>query len=220
MAGYRVAIFSLEMLASSVGLRMVSLLAGIDSLVLSRGQVPVARADEYRSALATMRGLEKHLFIDDTSMTVDAIGREVDRMGLQGGVDLIVVDYLQLAASRDGDNRVGQVTLAAEGLKGLAMKTNAAILAPSQLSRQADAATPQLGHLRESGAIEHTASLVILLNAQGDSSGVEAIIAKNRHGAPGAIDLIWDRSLMRYTEAYKQIPGGSYMPWQGERKAG
>lgn len=147
-----------------------------------------------------------NIAIDDRSEVgagdVRAFARSVSRHGKLAGV---VVDYMQLMTSRSKMDRHLQVSEFSRQLKILAKDMNVPVIALSQLNRQSEAradSVPKLSDLRESGAIEQDADVVLLLRRQGESPGEELVIdvAKNRHGETGLVHLAWEGQYSRATE--------------------
>jgi replicative DNA helicase len=169
------------------------------------------------------------LFIDDTpALTVSSLRTRARRLKRQGGLDLIVIDYLQLLQSSDNrrsDNRVQEISEITRSLKALAKELNVPVIALSQLSRaveQRDDKRPQLADLRESGSIEQDADVVMFVfreeyyesrrePAEGTEKHrewqqrmaevynvAEVIIAKQRHGPVGTVRLFYEGRLTKF----------------------
>ena len=169
--GAKVAFFSLEMSAEQLATRIVSEVAGLDSERLRRGKM---NKDEFLRVVQAAQELSAvPFFIDDTpALSVAALRTRARRLKRTQGLDLIVVDYLQLmrgtGPSRT-DNRVQEISEITQGLKALAKELGLPVLALSQLSRaveQRDNKRPQLSDLRESGAIEQDADVVSFIYRQ------------------------------------------------------
>jgi len=135
------------------------------------------------------------------------------RLQIEHGVKLIVVDYLQLAVSRNLINRVQEVSEISQGLKNIARELKCPVLALSQLSRsveQRGEQRPQLSDLRDSGSIEQDADVAMFLWRPLDEEKerpdhVKLTIAKHRNGAPGEIDLIFKGEQTRFYSMEKKI---------------
>lgn len=162
----RVAIFSLEMSAEQLVQRLIAAETGIDIQRLRSGDI----GDEEWSIILEAAGVlaGTHIFIDDSpSLTVLSMRSKARRIHTQYGLDLIVVDYLQLMeGDRRSENRVQEISNISRGLKGLARELNVPVLALSQLSRAVEARQdkrPQLSDLRESGSIEQDADVVLFI---------------------------------------------------------
>jgi replicative DNA helicase len=140
------------------------------------------------------------------------------RLQSQSGVDLIVIDYLQLMAGRRTDNRVQEVSEISRGLKSLARELNVPVIALSQLSRAVEGRTshvPMLSDLRESGSIEQDADIVMfiyreeLYDKETDKKGIAEIhIAKHRNGPIGVVPMRFDASTTRFMDLTYRTPDG------------
>ncbi len=198
----RVAIFSLEMSKHELVNRLFSQEARIDSMKLKNGNL---KDDEWGKLIeaAGVVGRSK-LMIDDTpGITVRELRSKCRKMQLEHGLDVVMIDYLQLmsGSGKRGESRQQEITEISRALKGLARELNVPVIALSQLSRAVETRTehrPMLADLRESGAIEQDADIVIFLyrdevyNKDTELKGVaEVIIAKQRHGPIGTINLAW-----------------------------
>lgn len=195
-----VCIFSLEMTISQLVSRMLSSEALVDSYSLRTGKI---ESKDYASLAQAAADLsECNIFLDDTSsITVTQIKSKLRRVKDLG---LVVIDYLQLMQSdrnRKDGNRVLEVGDISRDLKLLAKDFGVPVICCAQLSRApekrtGEGARPQLSDLRDSGAIEQDADIVMFLHgnySKGDaeSNDAECIIAKNRHGSAGIIKLGW-----------------------------
>ena len=203
-----VCIFSLEMSADQLVNRMLSSEALIDSYAMRTGAL---KPDEWKKlavAAGQLAGCE--ILIDDTSvMTVTAMKAKLRRVKNLG---LVVIDYLGLMQG-DGhkDNRVQEVSEISRSLKIMAKELSVPIICCAQLSRapeQRQGNKPQLSDLRDSGAIEQDADTVIFLyrseyyktdeGANQDTSIAEVIIAKNRHGSTGTVNMGWSGKFTKF----------------------
>jgi len=165
---YRVAFFSLEMSSEQLAMRIMAEKSAISSDRIRRGDV---REDEFPrivDAAQQMSGVA--FFIDDTpALTVPALRTRARRLKRQHGLDLIIIDYLQLMRSTSAklaENRVQEISEITRGLKAVAKELNVPVLALSQLSRaveQREDKRPQLSDLRESGSIEQDADVVMFV---------------------------------------------------------
>jgi replicative DNA helicase len=212
--GKVVAIFSLEMSKESLLRRMLASQAMVSMRKLQMGFIP--GQDRYKLMEALERLAEAKIFIDDTPAIslseMRAKARRLQRM--QGGLDLIVVDYLQLmsasglGAGRRQENRTQEVSAISRGLKALAKELRVPVVALSQLSRASEQRggnkEPMLSDLRESGSIEQDADVVAFIHRASyyhkDEDGEEdpesklkakIIIAKQRNGPTGSVQLIY-----------------------------
>lgn len=189
------AFFSLEMSKEELVDRLLVAQADIDSWKLKTGKLN----DDDFSKLSTAMGelAEAPIFIDDQpAQTILEMRTKARRLQAEHGVELIIVDYLQLAQGKSRDNRVQEVTEIAEGLKNLARELKVPVMALSQLSRgveSRDNKRPQLADLRESGGIEQAADLVMFLWPEDDEDRTQIAldIAKHRSGPMAQIKLFF-----------------------------
>lgn len=188
-----VGIFSLEMSKEQLVDMFLSAVANVDSWRLSTGHLD----DEDFAKLPDAMGelAEAKLFIDDTpGASILEMRTKARRLQAEKGLDLIIVDYLQLVHGRNLENRVQEVSEISQALKNLARELKVPVLALSQLSRSIESRqtrVPQLSDLRESGAIEQDADVVMFLYRE-DPEKLEDIklsIAKHRSGEIGDLDL-------------------------------
>jgi replicative DNA helicase len=223
-----VGFFSLEMSSEQLATRIVAEQARVPSSNIRRGRIDER---EFERIVDAAREIQKvPLYVDQTGgLTIAQLAARARRLKRQRGLDLLVVDYIQLlhASNRRGsDNRVQEVTEITNNLKALAKELNVPILAVSQLSRQVenrDDKRPQLADLRESGSIEQDADVVLFvfreeyylrnkepkpgtteyLQWQDQMSTVhgvaEVIIGKQRHGPTGTVRLHFEDSLTRFS---------------------
>jgi replicative DNA helicase len=205
-----VGIFSLEMSREQVVDRLVANEANVPLWHIRTGRVS---EDEQAQIVHACDNLSHaKIFIDDTpSPNVLQMKAMARRLQMEHGLDLIVVDYLQLIASRrNSDNMVAQVTEISRSLKGLARELDVPVLALSQLSRavdQRDNKKPQLHDLRESGSIEQDADVVIFIHRERykenaapgeDPSIATLIVAKHRNGPLGEIKVRFDEERVSF----------------------
>ena len=215
-----VAIFSLEMTKEQLTNRILSAEAGIDSQAFRTGALKAG--DWEYLALATEKLHDAPIYMDDTSgITIAEMKAKIRRVNQdprRPNIGLIVIDYLQLMTSgQRSENRVQEISSITRNLKIMAKEMNVPIIALSQLSRAVEKQgnssghRPQLSDLRDSGSIEQDADIVLFLYREGyytsmsgesleesDSSTAECIIAKNRHGETGKVDLGWDGAHTRF----------------------
>jgi len=221
----KTAFFSLEMSAEQLATRLLAQESGISSDKIRRGEL---HQDDFPKFVEVSRRISKiPFYIDDTpALTISALRTRARRLKRQKGLDLIVIDYLQLLQGTDkNDNRVQEVSDITRGLKALAKELNVPVIALSQLSRaveQRDDKRPQLADLRESGSIEQDADVVMFIYREEyyearkeppeDSdkhaawqdrmskiyNQAEVIIAKQRHGPIGTIRLFFDGKLTKF----------------------
>ncbi|MBE9555218.1 MAG: replicative DNA helicase [Proteobacteria bacterium] len=233
--------FSLEMSSEQLAARILSQVSGIPSDRVRRGEI---NADEFQAfAVASQQMSKVSLFIDDTpGITVSTMRTRARRLKRQQGLDLIVVDYLQLLQGTPGrraENRVQEVSEITRGMKMLAKELEVPVIALSQLSRQVEQREdkrPQLSDLRESGSIEQDADVVMFIYREqyylekGEPvQGIEeaqdkflskaerwkermteventasVIIAKQRHGPVGTVDLYFEGALTKFGDLDRQ----------------
>ena len=219
-----VLLFSLEMSKSEIVNRMLSSQARIDSARLRTGRLEDVHWRALGEALGRMS--DAPLYIDDTpSITMLEIRAKARRLKQRVGLELVVVDYLQLMSSnKRTENRVNEVAEFSRGLKMLAKELDVPVIALSQLSRQPESRTdkrPMLSDLRESGSIEQDADIVSFIyrdevyDADSPDKGIaELIVAKHRNGAVGKVQLAFlahyakFANLSRRPQANAQ-PGGA-----------
>ncbi len=210
--GKTVGVFSLEMSKEQLVLRLLSSVAAIDSQRLRTGFLE--ELDFARIAPAMNDLSQAPIFIDDTpNITTMELRTKARRLKAESGMDLLIVDYLQLmqgsATGRDA-NRVQEVSEISRGLKALARELRVPVIALSQLSRQPEmreSNEPRLSDLRESGSIEQDADLVLFLwrdkANQGDDPNVEGEVinlrlSKHRNGPTGQVKLWFRKSQTRF----------------------
>ena len=218
LAGHAVALFSLEMSESELAQRFVASQARIKGEDLRRGRVAEHRWPKILEACQRLS--DAPLFIDDSSDTgvleVRAKARRLHHQ-VQGGLGLIIIDYLQLMRAEGRiDSRVEQVSQISRGLKGLARELNVPVIALSQLSRAVEQRggdkKPVLSDLRESGAIEQDADLVMFIyrdeyyhREESEDPGVsEIIIAKHRNGGLGDVKLSFQHEYPRFRSILRE----------------
>lgn len=212
--GQNVAFFSLEMGQEQLLVKMISGLTKINARRIRRKQL----SDEERTLVYRAMGQLSQLpiHIDDTSgSTVQSIAAKCHRMQMTTGLDLIVVDYLQLMESaKRHSNRNEEVGAISRGLKKLAMELNVPVIAAAQLSRAVESRAdkrPVLADLRDSGAIEQDSAAVVFIyrdeyyNPDTISPNIgEFIVAKNRFGETGTIELYWHKEATTYRNLQRQ----------------
>ena len=208
--GKSVGIFSMEMSAEQLAYRLLSTETGIDSHRLRLGQVDDHEWERLSRALGRLS--EAKIFIDDTAGAgIMEVRSKARRLMSEQGLDMIVVDYLQLMSSnRRNENRVQEIAEISRGLKGLARELNVPVVALSQLSRAVETRSdhrPMLSDLRESGSIEQDADLVMFIyreekyDEETDKRGIaEIILAKHRNGPVGSINLRFFEQTARFAD--------------------
>ncbi len=204
--GVPTVVFSLEMSKEQVAQRLLCSEAAIPSQKLRNGYLD---EDEWRRlSLALGRLGEARIFIDDTpSISVMELRTKCRRLQAEHGLGLVIVDYLQLMRpSRRQDNRQQEISEISRSLKGLARELDIPVIALSQLSRaveQRQKQIPQLSDLRESGAIEQDADIVMFLYADPEleqQNAIQLIVAKQRNGPTGSVKLFFSREICRFED--------------------
>ena len=215
--GKPVAVFSMEMPGDSLAMRMMSSLGRIDQNKVRTGKLEDDDWPRLTSAINILAGTQ--LFIDDSpALTQTEVRARARRLAREHGqLGLIVVDYLQLMQSpSSGDNRVQQISDISRGLKALAKELNVPVVALSQLNRnleQRPNKRPVMSDLRDSGAIEQDADLIVFVyrdevyNEDSPDKGIaEIIIGKQRNGPLGTVRLTF---LGQYTR-FENFAGSPY----------
>ncbi len=211
-AGLPVAVFSLEMSKESLLIRMLSSHARIDAHKFRSGRL---RQDDWRGMATALGELaESPLWIDDAgSSTVVEMGAKARRLKKDKGLALLVVDYLQLMTARGRfSNRQEEVSSISRGLKALAKELKVPVLVLSQLTRapEREDRRPQLADLRESGAIEQDADVVMFIHRphffkadqpEEERNKAELIIAKQRNGPTDRVHLVFLSNFTRFEQA-------------------
>jgi replicative DNA helicase len=224
LAGHNVGIFSLEMSREQV----------IDRIVSAESQVPLwhiltGRIQDDTEFMMIQNALDRlsgaKLFIDDSpSLNILQMRSMARRLQVERGLDLLIVDYLQLIRPRtSSDNVVTQITEISRGLKALARELKVPVLAVSQLSRnveQRDHKTPRLSDLRDSGSIEQDADIVAFIyrkeadsaDANETSNITNILIAKHRNGPVGEIELTFDKERASFKSIDKRYQDAALPP--------
>ncbi len=228
-----VGFFSLEMSAEQLAARVLSEAAEVPSAQIRRGDMTEA---EFRRFVEAAKALEAcPLYIDDTpALPISQVAARARRLKRTHGLDVLMVDYLQLLRGSSKENRVQEVSEITQGLKAIAKELNIPVIALSQLSRQVesrDDKRPQLSDLRESGSIEQDADVVMFVYREeyykerekpGEDNleamakwqevmerchgKAEVIIGKQRHGPIGTVELSFEGRFTRF--------GNLVQPWQ------
>ena len=197
-----VAVFSLEMTKDQLVSRILSSEAAIDSQAFRTGGSEVLA--------------KTHIYLDDTSnITIPEMKAKIRRINqdpARPDIGLLIIDYLQLMSTgKRTENRVQEISEITRNLKIMAKELNVPVIALSQLSRSAEKNRtdhrPVLSDLRDSGSIEQDADVVLFLyrdayydnGEEADATTAECIVAKNRHGEVGKVDLGWDGAHTRFT---------------------
>ena len=211
--GKTVAFFSLEMTKEELVQRVLFSEAKVASGDARKGQLGPEKWSRVVEAASKVNSMP--LYFDDASViTVTDIRAKSRRLKASKNLDLIVVDYIQLMQGNSGDNRQQEIAEISRNLKGLARELKVPIIALSQLNRAAEAREdkrPRLGDLRESGAIEQDADIVMMIyrddyyNPATEKPGVAEInIVKNRSGSTGKVDLYFSKEYTQFTNYSNQ----------------
>lgn len=208
-----VVIFNLEMSKEQLATRMLSTEALIESGNLRNGRIQTDEWVRLATSAAYLSTLP--MYIDDTaSMTVQQMKAKLRRVKNLG---LVVIDYLQLMGSTSrSDNRVTVISEITRQLKVMAKELNVPVVLLSQLSRAVESRTdkrPMMSDLRESGSIEQDADIILFLyrdayyNKESTKQNIsERIVAKNRHGETGTVELIWNGQYTRFSNPEYNSP--------------
>ncbi len=210
---YSCAVFSLEMSAKSLAQRSVCSVAGVPMSTALAGKLT---PQQWQSLWNASEGFSKaKIFVDDTSsITTAQMLSKCRRLKSQHGLDMVLIDYIQLMQSDDRnskENRQQEVASISRALKLMARELDVPVIALSQLRRTTEATRnkkPQLSDLRESGAIEQDADIVLMIYKPEEeqeldtpSTRVELVVAKHRNGPIGDIPLDWIGEIVRFKEA-------------------
>jgi replicative DNA helicase len=213
---YQVGVFSMEMSKEQLVTRLLSSEAEIDHSKLRAGML--AQSDWRRLSEAASKLIEASIYIDDSpSMSVLEVRARARRLKKEHGLSLLIVDYLQLMKGRTmTESRVQEISEISRSLKALAKELNIPVIAISQLSRapekrEQDAKKPRLSDLRESGAIEQDADLILFIyrdevyNKNSDKKGIaEIIIGKQRNGPTETIELAFIDKYTAFRNLYQE----------------
>jgi len=233
-----VAFFALEMSAAQVANRLVAEVSGIPSDLVRKGEISAVEYGRIRDAAAEIQ--DAPLYIDDTGgISISKLVARARRLKRLVGLDLIVIDYVQLVTAGAGsrpENRVQEVSQITQALKSLAKELKVPVIAAAQLSRQVENREdkrPQLADLRESGSIEQDADVVMFVYREAyylrrteprDNTPehlawvdelekirniAEVIIGKQRHGPIGTVRLHFDENITKFSDLARE---GRYEP--------
>lgn len=198
-----VGFFSLEMSQEELVDRLLVAQADIDAWKLKTGKLNEKDFASLSDAMGELA--EAPLFVDDTpGMSIMEMRTKARRLQAEQGVQLIIVDYLQLAHSRNLENRVQEISEVSMGLKNLARELRVPVIALSQLSRAVEhrggTKKPQLADLRESGGIEQDADVVMFMYRENDEDleNMKLMLAKHRNGPLATIDLRFRGDRIRF----------------------
>ncbi|BDG61843.1 replicative DNA helicase [Caldinitratiruptor microaerophilus] len=223
MAGRTVALFSLEMSREQVAMRLLSMEAAVDAHRLRTGQL--LDDDWHRLSAGLSRLAEANIFIDDTpNIPLADLRSRARRIQAEHGLDMVIVDYLQLmtlsgaGGRRASENRVQEVAEISRSLKALARELRVPVIALSQLSRAVESRNdkrPLLSDLRESGSLEQDADVVIFLyrddyyNQESEKPNLcEVIIAKQRNGPVDSVELYFMKEIGKFMMLERRSSSG------------
>ncbi len=209
MRGMPVAIFSLEMSKEEVAQRMLCSVARIDSMKVRTGNIGEASWPRLTDAAGKLYNAP--VYVDDSPVvTVTDIRAKCRRLKRIHGLELVVVDYMQLMQGSSRESRQQEIAEISRALKNLARELELPIIAVSQLNRnleQREDKRPRLGDLRESGSLEQDADIVMFIyrdeyyNEQSDRRGVaEVIVAKHRAGSTGTVEMTFMPEYTRFSD--------------------
>ncbi len=211
----KVAIFSLEMSNEQVVQRLIAQETGIDSQRLRTGKLAEQEWPLFTHSIEVFS--DTRIYLDDTpAITPMQLRTKCRRLHMEYGLDLIIVDYLQLmGGDTRNDNRVQEVSYISRNLKTLARELNVPVLSAAQLSRAVEQRTdkrPVLSDLRESGSLEQDADIVMFIyradqyEKDSDKQNIaEIIVAKHRNGPVGSVELIFRSALAKFENAATKV---------------
>lgn len=208
-AGKSVAFFSLEMSTYQLNQRLISMVSMIDLEKIITGNLEADEWIEIINAITKIK--EKEIYVDETpGITLSELRSKCKRLKAEEGLDLIVIDYLQLMTGEGRfDNRQQEIAQISRGLKSLSKEINCPVLSLAQLSREADKRSdhkPILSDLRESGAIEQDADVVMLLyredyyDVDDNPNVAKVILAKHRNGPTGLMELFFHKQCTTFKD--------------------
>ena len=211
-------VFSLEMSKEQLVNRMLSMESNVDSQKLRTGTLTDSDWDAVVEGVGIIGGSK--LIIDDTpGISISELRSKCRKMKLEHGLGMVIIDYLQLmtGSGKSSDNRQQEISEISRSLKALAREMQAPVVALSQLSRSCETRTdhrPMLSDLRESGAIEQDADVVMFLyrddyyNKDSEMKDMaEVIIAKQRNGPIGTVNLVWMPQYTKFANATRPGQG-------------
>lgn len=205
VAGYSVGIASLEMDTEEILDRYLAMAGGVPLHLIRQADLNLDGWEQLRVGGDRLGGLERPLhLLDAAGLTVPQLRGKAYQLQARAGLDLLIVDYLQLMdPERPNANRVKELGEITRGMKNLARKLRVPVIAPSQLSRAIEGRAdhrPQLSDLRESGSIENDADVVIFIYRPdpAQSELAELLIAKHRNGPTGDVPVYWEGQTVRF----------------------
>src|SRR5579885_3358349 len=207
--GAKVGIFSLEMSQLQLAQRLLFSESGVDSSRLSQANLSPAERRKLAEALSVLAAAP--IYLDDTpNIPLGELRAKARRLHHEVGLDLLVIDYLQLIQAGGRENRVQEISEISRSLKALARELNIPVVALSQLSRAVESRSPHiplLSDLRESGSIEQDADVVMFIYREEvyerdtENKGIAEIhVAKHRNGPTGQVSLLWLEKLTKFVD--------------------
>lgn len=208
-------IFSLEMSAEQLVQRMLAMETGIDSQKLRIGNLNDNDWDQLIRGVVQV-GSSKIMIDDTPGISITELRSKCRKIKLEKGLDIVIIDYLQLmsGSGKSSENRQQEISEISRNLKALARELKAPVVALSQLSRACETRTdhrPMLSDLRESGAIEQDADIVMFLYREDyykkDTENIneaEVIIAKQRNGPIGTVKLVWKPETTKFVNIARE----------------
>lgn len=216
-AGHKVALFTLEMSKEQLMMRVLSTVARVDSSRLRKGDLSDQEQDQLMNGARQIHKFKDNLGIDETpGITLVELRSRVRRYHKENGVNLVIIDYLQLMGSTGNaeKSREREISEISMGLKELAKELNIPVIALAQLNRGPDARPdkrPKISDLRESGSMEQDADMIFFVyrdeyyNPNSEMAGkAEIIVGKNRHGETGAITLAYQPNFVCFQNIYTE----------------
>ncbi len=210
-----VAVFSLEMSREQLVQRMLSSQSNIELKKLKTGKLSENDWPRIVETMSVLSSLKIH--IDDTpGIKISELRSKCRKLKMEKGLDLVLIDYLQLMEGEgNNESRQQEISKISRSLKILAKELNCSVVALSQLSRAPEQRAdhrPMLSDLRESGAIEQDADIVMFLyrdeyyNQDSDKKNIgEVIVAKNRHGETGSVELVWFGEIQKFANKIRDL---------------
>ena len=210
-----VAVFSLEMSKEQLVQRMLSAQSNVELSKLKTGKLNENDWPRIIDAMAVLSNAKIH--IDDTpGIKISELRSKCRKLKIEQGLDLILIDYLQLMEGEgNNESRQQEIAKISRSLKIIAKELNCPVVALSQLSRAPEQRAdhrPMLSDLRESGSIEQDADIVMFLyrdeyyHPDSDRKNIgEIIIAKNRHGETGSVELVWLGEIQKFADKSRDI---------------
>lgn len=226
-SGKPVAIFSLEMTAEQLVHRIICSQSQVESDKIKSGSLS---GEEYQRVVGAVKKMQRHQMIidDQPALTISDIRARARRMREAHGIELIVIDYLQLisgsGSSRSMENRQVEISEISRLLKTMAREINVPVICLSQLSRKVEERNnhrPMLSDLRESGSIEQDADIVMFLlrrdyyDALDKPGQGEVIVAKNRHGAVGNVQLTFRKEISQFANFAPDTMENAHIQMEG-----